>query len=109
MPSSMEIQYKKKLAAYQQLVAEHKDCIAKQYNAAGLFIRCLSCKTADPDDELQDAKFTNERQLNVCKTCGDNTLSPLVDDECSRCYDPDITVNDFEFGEAQEHWTSFEL
>lgn len=106
MPSNLELEYQKKLARHQQLSKDHEHCIGKTYNQFGLFVKCLDCEETDIDEELRVSRLDNEHQMNVCKTCEENTLLTLIDGVCGACADETHTY-DFEFGEAREHWSSF--
>ena len=107
MPFNMENEYKERLAHYQSLALEHKNCVGKTYNQFGLFIKCLSCEVADLDEELSELRLDNAVQSNVCEKCGSDEVNQLRNGICGSCMD-ETHVNDFEFGEAQEHWSSFQ-
>ena len=108
MPFNMENEYKEKLAHYQSLALEHKNCVGKTYNQFGLFIKCLDCEIADLDEEPKIERLDNAEQHYICKMCESSETTPIRNDICGACRD-EIHVNDFEFGEATEHWTSFTL
>ena len=108
MPSNIETLYQQKLRQYQAQVAEHANCVAKTYNQFGLFIKCLDCEIADLDEEPKIERLDNAEQHYICKMCGSSETTPIRNDICGACRD-EIHVNDFEFGEATEHWTSFTL
>ena len=95
------------LTKEQNFARQHQNCLAKTFDQNNRLVKCISCSQDEADafeleDDLQNERFTDELQINICKICNSNEVGPLNEaDICGNCT-ADAHVYDFEFGEAKE-------